>query len=74
MLALIAALDDAGIAQAHAWPRPFASGRAAASYAIGLGRIPSARAALEEISAHWLTGLPGVRIAWTDGGEVPTLR
>ena len=67
-------LDEAGVAQAQAWPRPFESGPAGAGYAIGLGRTPPDRTALEQISARWLIGLPGVRITWTENGAVPTLR
>jgi endonuclease/exonuclease/phosphatase family metal-dependent hydrolase/2'-5' RNA ligase/uncharacterized protein (UPF0248 family) len=74
MLALISALDEAGAGQVHAWPRPFVSGPATASYAIGLGRTPPDSDALQEISKSWLAGLRGVHVTRADVGEVPTLR
>lgn len=72
--ALLTALEDAGAADAHAWPRPFTTGPAFARYAIGLGRTPPDAARLAEITAGWCGGLRGVDVAWADGGTVPTVR
>ncbi|MFF5260825.1 poly(A) polymerase [Actinomadura viridis] len=70
--ALLTALQDAGAVDAHAWPRPFATGPASARYAIGLGRFPDpGRAA--EIAARWAGHLPGVEAEVAEGGAVPTL-
>ncbi|GAA3945532.1 hypothetical protein GCM10023085_29620 [Actinomadura viridis] len=70
--ALLTALQDAGAADAHAWPRPFETGPVSARYAIGLGRFPDpGRAA--EIAARWAGHLPGVEAEVAEGGAVPTL-
>jgi poly(A) polymerase len=71
--ALSAALDAAGVGDAHAWPRPFTTGPAIREYAVGLGRRPPGAAALATILSGWLTTVPGVRVARVDGGAVPTL-
>ncbi|MCX4512632.1 RNA repair domain-containing protein [Streptomyces sp. NBC_01619] len=71
--ALLTALEDAGAPDAHAWPRPFTSGRGQARYAIGLGATPPDRARLAEIAERWLRGLPGTTLAWAECGDVPTL-
>ncbi|MEV4899368.1 poly(A) polymerase, partial [Nonomuraea sp. NPDC055795] len=52
MLDLLAALAEAGAADAHAWPRPFESGPRRTRYAIGLGRTPpEARPTLVSMTA-----------------------
>ncbi|MEU4620684.1 poly(A) polymerase [Actinoplanes sp. NPDC023801] len=71
--ALLAALEEAGVTDAHAWPRPFTTGPAVREYAIGLGRRPPDAAALASILSGWLTALPGVRVGRVDGAAVPTL-
>ncbi|MFJ6635492.1 RNA repair domain-containing protein [Streptomyces sp. NPDC091376] len=71
--ALLTALEDAGAPDAHAWPRPFTSGRGEARYAIGLGAAPPDRARLAEIAERWLRGLPGTTLTWAECGDVPTL-
>ncbi|MFC9324461.1 poly(A) polymerase [Kitasatospora sp. NPDC057015] len=71
--ALLAALEEAGAADAHAWPRPFESGPAAVRYAIGLGRTPPDAARFAAIAERWGRGLPGVVLELRAGGEVPTL-
>ncbi|WP_436761305.1 poly(A) polymerase [Streptosporangium sp. V21-05] len=73
MRALLTSLERAGVRDAHAWPRPFEIGRGTARYAVGLGRTPPDAARLAEITAPWATGLRGVGVEWTEGGEVPTL-
>ncbi|MFE0272704.1 RNA repair domain-containing protein [Streptomyces sp. NPDC058992] len=74
MRALITALEEAGAADVHAWPHPFASGPAELRYAIGLGATPPDRAGLARISERWLRGLSGTSLSWADCGDVPTLR
>ncbi|WP_326798684.1 RNA repair domain-containing protein [Streptomyces sp. NBC_01808] len=74
LLALLAALADAGAADAHAWPRPFETGPGFARYAIGLGRTPPDAARLAEIAGGWCSGLRGVGVDWAAGGTVPALR
>ncbi|MFJ3233914.1 poly(A) polymerase [Streptomyces sp. NPDC086787] len=74
MRALLTALEEAGTVDAHAWPRPVATGAASASYAIGLGPHPPGPDLLTDITARWSRGLPGVGVERVDGGEVPTLR
>ncbi|GAA4905124.1 poly(A) polymerase [Streptomyces coeruleoprunus] len=72
--ALLTALGEAGAPDAHVWPRPFAAGADSVSYAIGLGATPPDRTALGTIADRWLRGLSGATLAWSEGGEVPTLR
>ncbi|WP_407561338.1 poly(A) polymerase [Streptomyces sp. 184] len=72
--ALLAALEEAGAADAHAWPRPFEAGPAGTRYAIGLGRTPPGAARLAEIADGWRGGLRGVGVAWAERGAVPALR
>ncbi|WP_240800711.1 poly(A) polymerase [Streptomyces sp. ICN441] len=72
--ALITALEEAGAADVHAWPHPFASGPAEVRYAIGLGATPPDRTRLAKISERWLRGLSGTSLSWADCGDVPTLR
>ena len=74
MRALMTALEEAGVADAHAWPRPFLTSPTYAAFAIGLGRVPPSRSAFDEIAARWVKGLPGVAVGLRDGGAVPTLR
>ncbi|GAA2214470.1 hypothetical protein GCM10009850_099350 [Nonomuraea monospora] len=74
MLELIGALEEAGVPDVHAWPRPFESGSPQVRYAIGLGRTPPTAAGLSAITAQWARGLPGVTVERADGGAVPTLR
>jgi hypothetical protein len=71
--ALLTALEDAGVADAHAWPRPFESGPASARYAIGLGRNPPDAAGLAGIADRRPANLPGVGAEVVVGGAVPTL-
>ncbi|MGI5448207.1 poly(A) polymerase [Streptomyces sp. CA-243310] len=71
--ALLGALEEAGVGDAHAWPHPFASGDTLARYAIGLGSNPPAAADLSPLVARWTAGLPGVTVERVDGGAVPTL-
>ncbi|MFD8984844.1 poly(A) polymerase [Streptomyces sp. NPDC059564] len=71
--ALLGALADAGLRDAHAWPRPFERTGAVARYAIGLGPTPPDATALAALAAPWSAGLPGVEVTWTPGGEVPDL-
>ncbi|MGW4890970.1 poly(A) polymerase [Kitasatospora sp. NPDC004240] len=71
--ALLTALEDAGVTDAHAWPRPFEASPGAAGLAIGLGRTAPDADAFARIAAGWCRGLPGVRLELVDGGGVPTL-
>uniref|UniRef100_A0AAU2JJ50 RNA repair domain-containing protein n=1 Tax=Streptomyces sp. NBC_00049 TaxID=2903617 RepID=A0AAU2JJ50_9ACTN len=71
--ALLGALEDAGVRDAHAWPRPFESGPGLARYAIGLGTVPPDAAGLAALAAPWSRGLPGVEITRAACGEVPDL-
>nr|WP_311132554.1 RNA repair domain-containing protein [Nonomuraea gerenzanensis]SBO97271.1 endonuclease/exonuclease/phosphatase family [Nonomuraea gerenzanensis] len=73
MLELITALEEAGMPDAHAWPRPFESTPTQARYAIGLGRTPPTAARLGELAGRWARDLPGVTVEWADGGAVPTM-
>ncbi|MET7302983.1 poly(A) polymerase [Embleya sp. NPDC005575] len=71
--ALLTTLHDAGVADAHAWPRPFASG-SCTRHAIGLGADPPDAGTLAEITDRWRRGLPGIDATLLEGGAVPTLR
>ncbi|MFF8258795.1 poly(A) polymerase [Streptomyces virginiae] len=71
--ALLGALEEAGVTDAHAWPRPFESAPGLARYAIGLGAAPPDAARLAEAAAPWGAGLRGVEVSWAAGGEVPDL-
>ncbi|MFF3731950.1 poly(A) polymerase [Streptomyces sp. NPDC002476] len=62
VLALLAALAEAGTPDAHAWPRPYAADATHVRYAIGLGRTPPDAARLAEIGGELLRGLPGARL------------
>ncbi|GGJ94272.1 hypothetical protein GCM10011583_27160 [Streptomyces camponoticapitis] len=74
--ALLTALEAAGVRDAHAWPRPYTTDgdRDRVHYAIGLGATPPDAATLTEIVSPWGRGLRDVDVAWTRGGDVPTLR
>ncbi|MCO5969823.1 poly(A) polymerase [Actinoallomurus soli] len=71
--ALLAGLEDAGIADAHAWPRPFETGPEATRFAVGLGRTPPDAARLAAIAGPWASTLRGVTVEWAPCGEVPPL-
>ncbi|MGW7097953.1 poly(A) polymerase [Streptomyces sp. NPDC054838] len=71
--ALLGALADAGLPDAHAWPRPFERGDTLARYAIGLGTAPPDATRLAALAAPWSRGLPGVQVAWAECGAVPSL-
>ncbi|MCO5998223.1 poly(A) polymerase [Actinoallomurus rhizosphaericola] len=71
--ALLSGLEDAGIADAHAWPRPFETGPEATRFAVGLGRTPPDAARLAAIAGPWASTLRGVTVAWAPCGEVPPL-
>ncbi|MGW8779741.1 poly(A) polymerase [Streptomyces sp. NPDC055796] len=73
MRALLAALAEAGVGDAHAWPRPFARSPVSARYAIGLGAAPPDGAGLTALAGRWSAGLPGVEVTWAEGGAVPSL-
>ncbi|WP_030269689.1 poly(A) polymerase [Streptomyces sp. NRRL B-24484] len=73
MRALVAALDEAGAAEVHAWPHPYATGPATARFAVGLGRTPPDADTLAAVAGRWTRGLPGVDVTRTEGGGVPTL-
>ncbi|WP_033824939.1 poly(A) polymerase [Kitasatospora sp. MBT63] len=75
--ALLTALEQAGCADARAWPRPLDDGTDTGGpvrYAVGLGRTPPDAARLAAIAEQWLRTVPGVALTWADGGAVPTLR
>jgi hypothetical protein len=74
MRALLAALEQAGVPDAHAWPRPFETRPDALRYAIGLGRMPPDADRLAGIADAWAAGLPEVEVTWAEGGVVPTQR
>lgn len=74
MRSLITTLEESGVADVHAWPRPFETGPARARFAIGLGRTPPDAAQLAEAAGRWVRGLPGVTLRRVEGGVVPTLR
>ncbi|MEQ4716817.1 RNA repair domain-containing protein [Nonomuraea sp. B19D2] len=73
LLELLAALEESGAPDAHAWPRAFGTGPRSARYAIGLGHTPPQAAQLAEITSRWARGLPGVRVERAECGAVPTL-
>lgn len=73
MRALLGALAEAGVPDAHAWPRPFERAPALARYAIGLGAAPPDAVRLGALTAHWSTDLPGVQVTWAECGAVPSL-
>ncbi|MFF4294508.1 poly(A) polymerase [Streptomyces vinaceus] len=73
MRALLGALTDAGVGDAHAWPRPFARSPVSARYAIGLGTAPPDAAGLTALAGRWSADLPGVEVTWAECGAVPSL-
>jgi 2'-5' RNA ligase len=73
MRSLLTALDEAGVSDAHAWPRPFQVSDTELRTAIGLGRTPPSRDDLAEIARPWLRGLGGVTVELAGNGDVPTL-
>ncbi|MEU1277572.1 RNA repair domain-containing protein [Streptomyces sp. NPDC005805] len=72
MRAVLTDLAEAAPA-AHAWPRPFASGPET-RWAIGLGHSPPGPEVVARVGRERLRGLPGVTLAYADGGGVPVLR
>ncbi|MFE2871688.1 poly(A) polymerase [Embleya sp. NPDC059259] len=70
--ALLTALHEAGVADAHVWPRTFEAG-SRTHLAIGLGAGPPDADTLAEITTRWCRGLPGVEATRVEGGAVPTL-
>ncbi|MEH0516378.1 RNA repair domain-containing protein [Streptomyces sp. B21-106] len=78
--ALLTALEETGVEDAHAWPRqlppaPASAGEpTGARYVIGLGRTPPGAERLADMAGRWSAGLPGVEVAYVDAGAVPTLR
>lgn len=71
--ALLGALAETGLADAHAWPRPFEQTETLARYAIGLGQSPPDASALAALAAPWAAKLPGTEVTWADCGTVPDL-
>ncbi|GAA4627687.1 hypothetical protein GCM10023196_040910 [Actinoallomurus vinaceus] len=71
--ALLAALEDAGITDLHAWPRPYETGPGPTRFAVGLGRKPPDATGLAAIAGPWASTLRGVGVEWAECGEVPTL-
>ncbi|WPW30751.1 RNA repair domain-containing protein [Streptomyces atratus] len=74
LLALLAALAEAGSPDAHAWPRPFGADASHTQYAIGLGRTPPDEARLAEIGARLLRGIPEAGLRRAGRGAAPELR
>ncbi|WP_436777829.1 poly(A) polymerase [Yinghuangia sp. YIM S09857] len=82
MRALLTALAEAGATDAQAWPRPFdidveteaETGPVQARFAIGLGATPPPEHDLAAAAKAWTRGLPGVEVAFSANGGVPTLR
>ncbi|MFH9548325.1 poly(A) polymerase [Streptomyces sp. NPDC017435] len=78
--ALLGALEDVGVTDAHAWPRPVGpapastAGPAGAHYVIGLGQTPPGAERLAALAGRWATGLPGVEVTRVEGGGIPTVR
>ncbi|MEV1246255.1 poly(A) polymerase [Nonomuraea sp. NPDC049750] len=73
MLDLLTWLEEAGMPDVHAWPRPFERGPRQARYAIGLGHTPPQAARLSEITGRWARHMSGVTVERVEGGAVPTL-
>ncbi|MEV5706759.1 hypothetical protein [Actinoallomurus sp. NPDC052274] len=65
---------EAGIADGHAWLRPFETGPAATRFAVGLCRTPPDAVRLAAIAEPWASTLRGVTVAWAPCGGVPPLR
>ncbi|MFG1966822.1 poly(A) polymerase [Nonomuraea sp. NPDC049028] len=73
MLELLTCLEEAGVPDVHAWPRPFERGPRQARYAIGLGHTPPQATQLGEITGRWARHMSGVTVERAEGGAVPTL-
>ncbi|MFE9559922.1 poly(A) polymerase [Streptomyces sp. NPDC006487] len=71
--ALLGALAETGLADAHAWPRPFERTATLARYAIGLGHTPPDASTLAALAVPWAAKLPGTEVTWADCGTVPDL-
>ncbi|SEG80733.1 Poly(A) polymerase central domain-containing protein [Actinacidiphila yanglinensis] len=69
---LVAALEEDGTTDAHAWPRPFAAGPGTGRYAIGLGHHPPGPEHLDRVTRPWSRSVPGVEVTWAECGAVPT--
>ncbi|MEU9315362.1 poly(A) polymerase [Streptomyces sp. NPDC048295] len=74
LLALLAALAEAGSPDAHAWPRPYGADASHVQYAIGLGLTPPDGGRLAEIGAELLRGIPEAGLRRADRGEAPEPR
>ncbi|MFJ2916095.1 poly(A) polymerase [Streptomyces sp. NPDC087307] len=74
LLALLAALAEAGSPDAHAWPRPCGTDASHVQYAIGLGRTPPDGSRLAEIGARLLRGIPEAGLRRADRAQTPDLR
>ncbi|MEV6161092.1 poly(A) polymerase [Streptomyces sp. NPDC052052] len=74
LLALLAALAEAGSPDAQAWPRPCGADASHVQYAIGLGRTPPDETRLAEIGGEVLRGIPGTGLRRVDGSEMPAVR
>ena len=61
MRSLLTALEEAGVVDLHARPRPFERGSDTTRYAIGLGRNPPDAARVAEATRDWVSGLLGCR-------------
>ncbi|MEV7612667.1 poly(A) polymerase [Streptomyces sp. NPDC089799] len=72
--ALLTALEEAGVPDAHAWPRPYRTGPVSSRFAIGLGRTPPTESALTALAAAWSGDLRGVDVSRVAGGDLPSLR
>ncbi|WP_328296986.1 RNA repair domain-containing protein [Streptomyces sp. NBC_00435] len=70
---LLGALEEAGCAEAHAWPRPYERTATLARYAIGLGPTPPDATVLAGLGGPWSATVPGTEVTWAAGGEVPDL-
>ncbi|MEV8532491.1 RNA repair domain-containing protein [Streptomyces sp. NPDC051211] len=70
MRALLTALEEAGVPDVHAWPRPFRSSPTRARFAVGLGPAPPSRSVLAAVADAWSRDLPGVETSWAEGGAL----
>ncbi|MFF3014298.1 poly(A) polymerase [Streptomyces sp. NPDC057939] len=70
---LLGALEEAGVSDAHAWPRPFELTGTLARYAVGLGAAPPDAARSAALAGAWCAKLPGVEVGLAACGEVPDL-
>jgi endonuclease/exonuclease/phosphatase family metal-dependent hydrolase/2'-5' RNA ligase/uncharacterized protein (UPF0248 family) len=74
MRALLAAVERAGVPDAHGWPRPFDTAPGRRRWAVGLGATGSGVDRLAALGDEWSRDLPGATVERVDGGAVPTLR